>query len=490
MAGLVAENLKVFESTYDDKNHTDINRLANALVTSGADIMSPIVTQAYGSMSDRFPLMLLTEGKNRMKPVKSLDGLYKVPIMGKPKKTSVVVRCDYTSTDKIGAGKSIFYITFADNWFARDHDIENSGRVGGKYLLKIVDNPERTQDGWKYPVRLEGGNKNRVVPLDQIQPGKKWGKQAASVGIAGSRGNASRNQAPAQFQNQTNFIRMSYNYSGNVQNKVMNIQLRLGSGKTTTYWADWESYMHQLQFREECENVLWYSSWNRDLNNLISDLDINSQEIITRGSGVLDQIPNNTTYSSMSAAKIQQIVQDVFYNSAPGVKKDIVLFTGIGGRRVFQQGMADANKGTLAVSTNNYYVRDPENDTTRLEYGAYFGSFVTQDGHRITIKTLDLLDKGAKAETCDKYNGLPVCSYDMYFLDMSEVEGEPNVQFVYEEGRKDIEKIIVGLTTPKGYADTVYAASDIDAASCQFAKSLGVYIKNPINCFTATLDVV
>lgn len=494
MAGLAEDSLMLYPSIYSETNHTDINTLANARVQNGADIMSPIITRAYGKESDWFPLLLLTEGKGRMKPVKSLDGKYKVPIMGKPKQSSVIVFCEYTAADtNIGAGKASLFITFKDNWFSRDQDIQNGGRIMNKYTLKLVTDGIKTGNGWRYEARLIGANVNAVIPYYELSNGKKWARHAAVVGLSASRGNAHKTQAPAQFTNQTNLLRKSIEYKGNVQNKVMNIQIKMGD-TPTTYWVDYEKYMCDLEFKKEQENVLWFETYNGDANGIIHDRDINSGEIAPRGAGVLQQMVNKTTHSGkITADKLSDVFQAIFANVDPGSKKEIVLFTGLGGSRLFMNAMKTEMNSTAAINTNNYFVRDPEKDTSRLEYGAYFGSYVMQDGHRITVKKLPMLDRGSKAEACDRYKGLPICSYDMYFLDMSTVEGEPNIQFVYEEGREETENVEIGVgnSAPRGLGiNTKVSSSDKDASAIHYMRSIGIYIKNPTTSLAMTCELV
>lgn len=494
MAGLADDSLMLYDSIYSEQNHTDINTLANARVTNGADVMSPIITRAYGKESNWFPLMLLTEGKNRMKPVKSLNSQYRVPIMGRPKLASVIVSSRYTSSDTtIGIGKTTFYITFKDNWFVRDQNIQNGGRILNKYTVKITSDGRKTQDGFEYECKLSGGNPNAVIPWYELAAGKKYSIHNAVVGLSASRGNAHKTQAPAQFTNQCSLLRKSINYKGNVQNKVMNIQIKMGD-TPTTYWVDYEKYMCDLQFKREQENTLWFETYNADSNGVVHDRDINSGEIAPTGAGLLQQIINKTTHSgTITASKLADIIQAIFINVDPGVKKDIVLFTGLGGRRMFQTAMANEMKNIAVITTNNYFVTDPNNDKTQLEYGAYFGSYVTQDGHRITIKLLDCLDKGSKADACDRYKGLPICSYDMYFIDMSIQEGEPNIQFVYEEGREETENVELGVgnSAPRGLGiNSKVVSSDKDASAIHYMRSIGIYMKNPTTSLAMTMEVV
>lgn len=476
--------LRLYDDTYDDKSYTDVNRLANALLTQ-ADVLSPIVTMLYGQFSQRFPLMLLTEGRNRIKTIKSVDSVFKVPVMGKPKKTSIIVSTTYTSTSTPGLGQSEFYVVFADRWFEKTYLIESPIL---NIQAQIVAEPIQVQDGWRYTLKLTGSNVNAFCPVSELQPNLKWGAMFAPAGISGSRGNGSRNQAPSMMQNACTFIRKSYSYKGNVQNKVMVIEVPTESG-TVKYWSEMEAYQHALQWKEECENVLWYSRWNKDSNGTNQDKDPNSGEDIIMGSGLLQQIPNTSTYSFLTAEKIKRVMRDVFFNSMPGEKKDIQIFVGTGSREAFSDALQKAFTSLGLIATQDKFIAGEGPQS--LTYGSYFGTYRHVDGHTATIRYLPLLDKGVRAEKANKHpiTGLPITSYDMYFIDMTPSEGRSNVEYVAEEGRQDIEVFVPGLTIPKGYSvNTLMRASDIDGSSVHFAKSLGIQMYNPVNSFILTCN--
>lgn len=478
----INESLRLYEDTYDEKSYTDVNRLANALLTQ-ADTLSPIVTRLYGSMSKRFPLMLLTEGRNKIRTVKSADGLFKVPIMGKPKKTSLVTKYFYTTGDTPGKGKSEFLVGFSDRWFERDYMIESPTGT----QCKIVTDPRQEGDTWIYTLRIMGKTFTEYCPLTELTVGKRWAKMWAPVGISGSRGNASRNQAPAMMQNQTSFLRKSYAYKGNVQNKVMVISIPTDSGNVE-YWCEWEAYMRALEWKEECENALWYSKFNRDdVTNEIHDKDINSGEVITMSSGMLEQIPNTSTYSYLTEDKMKRTMRDVFYNSTGDIKK-IEIFVGTGSREEVDNALKNSIKGLTLVDSKFLQGNGPQD----LVFGSYFSTYRHVDGHMATIRYLPLLDYGARAEKANRHpiTNLPMTSYDIYYIDMSTIEGESNVTYVAEEGREDMEVFVPGLTIPKGYSGNgAMRASDADQSSVHFAKSLAVHMKNPINSFKLTCDL-
>jgi hypothetical protein len=475
--------LRIYDDTFDDKSYTDVNRLANAMLTQ-ADILSPIVTNLFGRMSDRFPLMLLTEGRNKIKPVKSVDGAFKIPIMGKPKKSSTTTKSFYVDGDTPGKGKTEFKLAFADRWFERDYTIESPGP--DFVQAKIVDNPEQDGDSWVYTLRITGSSFGEYCPYKFTKPGVKWSRMYAVVGISGSRGNASRNQAPGMMQNQVSFLRKSYEYKGNVQKKVMVMEIPTGSG-STKYWCEWEAYLRGLEWKEECENNLWYSRYNRDADGLIHDKDINSGEIAPQASGVLEQIPNSSTYSFLTEEKLKRTMRDVFFNSAAGTKKNIEIFVGTGSREAVDTALKGAIKGLTLVDS-----KFVGGEGSSLVYGSYFSTYRHVDGHTATIRYMPILDNGTRAEKAELHpiSGLPMTSYDIYFLDMSDIDGEANIMYLAEEGREDMEVFVPGLTIPDGFtANGAMRASDIDGSSIHFAKSLGSHIKNPINAFKMTCDL-
>ena len=482
----VKSKLRLYDDSYSEETYTDVNRLANALLTQ-SDMLTSAVTNLYGRFDDRFPLMMMTEGRNKVKKIKSADGSYKLPVIGKPKKHSIVTRCYFTSSDTtIGKGKVVFKVGFADNWFPKGYTIES------KNGTKAVVQKEAVKNGnvWEHELKLVGANTDSVIPYAEVAVGAKWALMYRSVGISNSIGSSSRNQAPSMVTNQTTFLRMSYNYRGNVENKVAVIELPKKGGGTTTLWTEWEAYLNSLKFREDCENFLWYGEYNRDANGVIHDTDPDTGEMMPIGAGILDQIPNSSTYSILTETRIKNTLRDVFYNSNANAKKDIEIFVGTGSRDAFSAALTSALQGLSFQATDDKWVSGAPNSNTMV-YGAYFNTYKHVDGHTATIRYLPLLDHGSRAQAADLHpEGLPVTSYDMYFVDNSVIDGEQNLMFVCEEGRENIECVVPGLTMPRGYGKSVVRASDRDASSVQYAKSIGVHMKNPVNSFKLTTSLV
>ena len=472
----INEKLRIYEDTYNEGAFSSVNHIANALQQK-SEILSPVVTHLYGRLDKRFPLSFLTEGMGKIKSINSID--YQLPIIGRPKKTSTIASTLYSGTDKPGVGHSTFIVPFKDKWFAKSFVI-----ISPKgHKARIQSEPVQSGSGWNYKCQLISPSATAFMPLSELASGTTWGRLFAPVGIEASRGVESRSFNPSMMTNQVTLLRKSYRYRGNVENKIMVIELVTDKGRTK-FWSDWEAYLRTLEWKEEVEQSLWESEYNKDENGVIHNIDEDSGEVIPLGSGVYEQIPNKDTYTFMTENKIKSTIRDVMFNSSDSQMVNIEVFTGTGG-------MEEAhNAFNSAASSNGFSLVDSDkfvksSGTNTLQFGAYFNTYIHQDGHKVTFRKLPLLDSGVRADISGVHpvSGLPIDSYKMIFLDNSTYDGEANIRFVSEKGRESMEWAVSGATTPKGFPDSPLRASDIDAASVHMMKSCGVHIARPTNCF-------
>jgi hypothetical protein len=477
----INDKLRIFEDTFNAEKYSDVDYLSIGKLAN-SQFLSAAVVQLYGQRSDRFPLMLSTKGKGSIKKVESVDTLFKVPIMGKPKKSSAIVKTLYSASDKIGAGKADFTVYFADKFFKKGLTLSTKSGV----LVTVQTDPEKAVEGnyYKYTLKVDGSDVNKYVPYSDVAQGARMSAMFTHVGLKDSRGNESRSQAPSQMVNQCSTLRSSYNWKGNLANKVMAIELPTKSGGKTTLWQEWEMFEHDLRFAEEEENTLWYSEFNRTAEGLILDRDVNTGDIVVRGSGLLEQIPNSSSYGVLTENILKRTIRNVLYNSAADVKRSISVYTGVGGKEAFSQALFSSLKSLGFGFQADQFVSGGKNSHA---YGAYFGTYIHQDGHTITLKYLPLLDLGAKAEAADKHpiSGLPITSYDMYFVDESVINGEPNIQYVQEKGVEEVRALQNGMNKVVNGMVT----SDATRTSVHYMKSCGIHMFNPVNSFKLTCNL-
>lgn len=477
MAKDILPKFRLYQDTYNDAGYSSVTHLSNALQTK-SEMLSPIVTHLYGSDaqfgSKNFPLSFITEGMKNIKSINSID--YHYPVIGRPKKTSTIGKTTYVAGEKPGLGNTKFAIYFKDRWFSKGMVIISPSR----HQVRIQEDPtfDDASGMYKYMVQNMNPAKTLYCPIADLKAGVTWGRIIVKVGIEDSRGTESRSYSPGQATNQLSIVRDSYRYKGNVQNKIMVIEINAG-GKKTKYWSEWEMYLRNLEWKEKCETDLWYSEYNKNENGEIVLIDEDSGAVIPSGAGLLQQIPNEEHYSQMTTKKLESIITDVFFNASDSTAVNVEIFTGTGGLREADRAMKQASSGFTLVDTKQI-----SGSGNEMVFGAYFKVFKHIDGHTVTFRHLPLLDGGTMADISAKHpiDGLPMESYNMYIVDNSTYDGERNIQYVSEKGRENIEFYVSGATVPMGYPSTMNRASDRDSASIHWMKSQGICVKKPTNC--------
>jgi menaquinone-dependent protoporphyrinogen IX oxidase len=479
MAKTVNPIFQLYPAYFNDKEFTSVNNLSKAFLTE-SEWLSPVVTHAFGSSAKfgkrNFPLTFITEGMGNTQSIGSADGSYKMAVIGKPKKTSMILLSSYVAGEKPGRGHTKFKAVFADRWFYKSQSIYSPSRLE----CRIQSEPRQAQGGWEYELKVMNPSAEAYVPVSDLMSGSVWGRGVAKVGRERSRGVESRTYSPYQITNQLSIVRHSHKYAGNVKNKVMVLEIK-ADGETFRYWTQWDLFLGRLDFKEQCESDLWYSTYNKDANGVIHVEDEDSGEYVPSGGGALQQIPNYDTYSYLTTKKIETLVTDIFFNASDADTVNVEIYTGTGGLREASRAMENASKGFTLV--DSIYVKKGGGDM--LQFGAYFNVYKHIDGHTVTFKKLPMMDKGVMADISPLHptDQLPLESFNMYCIDSSTYEGQNNIQYVSEKGRESIEKIVNGMIGAPGYNDSIYASTDIDASSIEFMKSQGIQFMRPTNCF-------
>lgn len=462
------QKLRLYEDYWNPEGYTNENMLANALLTK-PDLLSPVLTHLVGREDKRFPLSFLTEGVGNTRYINDIE--FEYPVMGAMNKAVQAI-----AVTGNGFGGSRMKITFKEKYFNPQYIVMSP--EGLQFRLS-EQQPIEAGGGWVYDAHLVTSDNTATVAADQIN-GKMFTQAFAPVAAYGSRGTESNWVAPSKMRNQATHIRKSYRYEGNVQNKVVNVQLNIG-GKTTTLWTDFEEWQHQMKWREETESMYWYSQYNRDINGVINLKDENGNPIPI-GSGVLEQIPNFDTYSRLTAKKIKSTVRDVLYGATDAQSVNIVLYTGLGGLEEFDNAMKDeVANGAYIKNVNPVFVTGTGRSLT---LGGFFTAYEHIDGHKITVRHLPLLDNGVRALNSHRHpvTGLPLESYRMIFLDQSIYDGEANILSVTQKGREMVRWAVAGATIPKGFSGNDLRATDVDGSSVHFLRVGGIQIRRATNC--------
>jgi hypothetical protein len=496
MAGKITPELKLYQDTYRDKEYSSITELSRAL-QNDATLLSPIVThmlyndKEYGKKN--FPVLAYTEGnlEAQTKKVKTISRVkldnanfeYKYPVMGAPKKTSIVVRSLYTTGQKPGLAGGVFKVIFADRWFYRQQLLYPPHIQAAQLQCQVVSDPVAVGDGWEYTLKIFASTNTLFMPLSCLTSGQAWSGGVAKVPFEKSKGVESRSQLPSMATNMISLMRSSYKYSGNLAKKTMMFQIPI-DGKLFKSYMDYELYMSMLTFNEQRENDIWWSQYGKASTGDFYTVDYETQVPITSGAGIDQQIPasNSDTYSLLSYNKFFNLVRDITFNITDELA-DIHIYTGRGGMADFDRMIKNELKGfTQFISSEQY---SSGGNGHEMVYGSFFTSFRHVDGQMLTVHYHPMFDRGLIAQSAPRHplTGLPITSHHFYFVDQTVYQGESNLQYIVEDGRENINFVVAGVHTPLGYPDSVYRSTDRDETSIENVRTGGIQIKRPTSCY-------
>lgn len=475
----------VYHDSYEGKGFTDENSLARMLLTR-PDQIDGVITHLLGKESARLPLSFLSEGQSGGSiPVKDIQVEYDV--VNRLNRPDVVISTPYSGSDKPGINVGIFYVTFKTNWFKYQHTIVSENGV----RARIVDRPVNDGPYWKFALQLITNDRTAFCPLADLAVGSRWVMSGgANVAQSRSEGNESNVVSPGKMKNQLSILRKSYRIAGNISNKVVECQFDI-DGKKTNLWMPWEQWQHITNWKVDLEEHLWDSVYNRLPDGTILNRDLKTGEPIPTMAGLLDQIPNRDTYGFLTAKKIKNTVRDVLYGATDAGVMDVVLFTGTGGAEEFDRAMKDEASGFTQIIGDKFITGAGRN----LVLGGYFNQYQHVDGHVVTLKKLPLLDHGNRSLAARPHpvTGLPITSYEMYFVDLSTYDGKRNLVMLHEKGRSMKTGILRGMAdTPMdfgGNAEVINLATERDESSIHFLTSKGLILRRNTHSFVLTCDL-
>lgn len=471
-------NISVQKTFYNDSQMTDMNSLSNALLSKPTEL-SPIITHLAGKDDARFPLSFLTEGVGNTKSIDRLEYEYRVSTHRLRTRPVAVVPA---STANLGLGGATFELEFPDKHFVFPYVLVSQSGVQARIMME----PTQVSGGtsYKYTLQLVNPSATATMPAADVAAGALFAQMYAPVGVDFSRGNASNWETPGLVRNKLTTVRKSYHMSGNAKDFVAEFSLPTKGGSTTKLWMDYEEYLHMLDFKEECEMYYWYGQKTYDANGSTFMKDENGQPVIV-GPGLLEQIVNKDTYSVMTESKLKNIIGDLFYQMTDASKKQITLYTGIGGAREFDEALKSHFAGnTFKIVDNGKFVTGSGRN---LGMTGYFTSYEHIDGHSVNVVKLPLFDHGAVAQARAKHpvTGYSLESYRMVFVDQSNYDGQNNLQMINKKGRESMRWCVAGSVVPKGFSGSDARASDVDGASVHMLKTAGICLRR----FDTSIDI-
>ncbi len=438
------------------------------------DELSMKLTWLLGDSTGSFPLAMSTMGdvvspngfKKSNSKVKELNDIqFTYPVMSRLNKAIVVAETNAGAN--LGLGGSTFEVTFTDNWAKRNYMIESSLGV----QAYILHDPDKVSNGWKYTLQLNAVSDTTIVPPSEVVAGTLWAELNTFNPESESRGTEFKRVAPGKYKNQMSIIRLSHQWAGNSASKVMPISISHEGKKNMTLWMDFEHYQFERAWLEEVEHMYWYSRYNRRANGTIALKDILTGKVIPTGAGMLEQINNYSTYTSLTYNYLQNTVANALFGQSDTDGMSITLHTGRGGMREFDAAMKEAGITQLALGdVGDKFIGGSNYNLVSM---GFFNAFYHIDGYYIKVKHNPIFDYGRRAIKSPLHpdTGYPLESYRMVFIDDGTFDGEPNLQMVAEKGRRFLHGVVAGMATlPKQY-QILQGAGNINSGSLSLISS-------------------
>jgi hypothetical protein len=452
------------------------------------DELSQKLTWLLGDSTRKFPLAMSTMGdvvtpngfkKSNAKVKELKDIQFTYPVMSRLNKALVLASTNSGTSE--GLDGKTFTLTFTDNWAKQNYMIESP--LGVQAYILAPGEPSTTGVGYDYTLQLNAVSSKNVVPATEMVAGGLWSELNTFNAESESRGTAFKRVAPGKFKNQMSVIRLSHQWAGNAANKVMPIRISDGGGKNLELWMDFEHYQFERAWLEECEHMFWYSRYNRKANGTIDLKDILTGKVIPTGSGILEQVNNYSTYSSLTYNYLQNTVANALFGQSDTDGMSITLHTGRGGIREFDAAMKEAGVTNLVITAGgNIADKFVGGSNYNLVSMGFFDAMYHIDGYYIKVKHNAIFDYGRRAIKSPLHpeTGYPLESYRMVFIDDGMYDGEANLQMVAEQGRRFLHGVVPGMAgLPRQYkilqginsgtsisgANLALLATDVDKSS-------------------------
>lgn len=474
---------------YDDRGYSNEESIAHLNLTQPAELNS-FLTYNFGRDDDRFPLSFLTEGQGN-RGTEDIDTVqWTWPTMGRMKFTDFVTYCALASGSNVGANGADVEVHFSTHWFIEQYSLT---APDGMTQVRIMKDLGESAYGYAYLLRLTTPDPNAVINTDWLQSGKYWSMGAPTVSESYSKGNRSNVMGVGKMTSQLEFHRYTKEIAGNLANTVTKYEFVGENGAKSNLWINEEMRQFHLNMRVMNEERLWLAEYNRNENGEVLLKDRDNGKPIPHTSGMLEicRESNYDTYGEvLTLNKINRTIGDVLDRDTDEGAMDIVLMGGKGFIEDFDNCMKqDAKDNGFLTPLGDKEIQGMGGN---LEYGAYFRTYKTVDGHRITVKHCSFFDKGTIAEAAKQNGyvhprtGLPMTSHQAAFIDFSTYEGQQNVRMIRQKGQIYKAKVIEGMTDIPacwGLPNTNHAATAVDVASYEIKSSLGLQVNNATKMF-------
>lgn len=418
-------------------------------------------------------------------------------VIGSAKKNVPLVearKADYSvvgPTDTAGANMQVFYLVFAEDYFADGETIV--GNLENVYQFRILGNSRQEGSNYVYKVEMTGGN-TTGCPGERLQPGERFSVGAAFVEKSFSRkvGDV-RFTTPTQMRSEWSTIRLQHKEGGSMLNKKLATAIPFVDDKTgktvlQEYWMHYVNYECEAQFSDYKNWALAYGRSNRTDTGEYLNIG-KSGEVIKTGAGLFELMENGGNVEYYNKFSLKALTNKLYQLSAdkiePG-KRNFIIKTGMYGALQFHEECLKTYNGWQVFKADGDAIgavkkaNNPVTGATQgLAFGFQFVEYLAPNGVRVTLDIDNSYDDTTTHKIMHPKGG-PAFSYryDIIYAGDSE---EGNIYKCEIEGGSETRGYQWGpfrnpFTGQKGNPN---ASFDEDAAVFHIMGSFGIMLLDP-----------
>lgn len=383
------------------------------------------------------------------------DVAYRWFLQGSDERSIPLVTASYdttktnTVTDATQAGlaRGTFYLWFNERYFEPTSHIV--GRKPEVYQLRVIAEPVKVGDLWRYQVQLFTGDDTLWVPAEELAAGTLFSELYGLVEQELSkRGTSVHHTAPYQLENVTSMIRKNYDVPGNMISKGKNKPLAYAfidqNGKMQTRWLDKLGWDFYTQFERDKARLIMYGKSNKLADGSFGHTG-ESGNVLRAGYGMYEQMEygNILSYSTFSLDMLTDFAMDMSYGKIPEDKREFVLSTGEYGAYQFHKDAVNKASGFTYLQTdNNIKMMDGK---VTLDEGQFL-NYIGVNG--IKLKLMIDPSKDGYPNTMLHPDGGLASSYIYDIFDVGTTNGESNITRVSVKDEEEFFGYIPGLRDP------------------------------------------
>ena len=396
----------------------------------------------------------------------------------------------------VGAGGEVFYLVFAEDWFADGEVIY--GNYNEVYPIRVLGDAKLEGTNAVYKCEIFG-NVPGGIPVDRLQAGERF-----SVGFAPVEKEMSRKagdirfSSPVSMRNEWTTVRIQHKVAGNKIDRKLAFGIPMVKnvdGKqvksTETKWMHYVDWELEQQFQDYKNNAMMFGVSNRNANGEYLNFG-KSGNVIKAGDGIRAQmdVANVIYYNKFSL----KLVEDALYQLSAAKlgmgERTFVIYTGEMGAIQLHKAILNTVSGWSTFIMDNASTKVVQKTQSvlhdnALSAGFQFVEYKAPNGVRVKIQVDSMYDDPVRNKVMHPNGGVAE-SYRMDIFDIGSMD-QPNIFKCAINGQTELRGYQSGFRNAfTGEVNISNMSYDEDSTVIHKMATLGVCVLDP----TRTLSLI